>query len=967
MSAIMEGEVAMNDSRTARRNRFSQMLAERKEVTTESVATLEESTSEGESSEGAGASPVVEKVEVEEKSSDSAPTEEEKEAFRLYEQKFAEDRDGSYRGYNRKAFPWFTPKTRGEVAHPDFLSKAMATKDAVKKEAAKKESEVDSDGEEVQLCCQCGLPVGETAYRPEEKDHRLVHAECMAQIVLQDAQEKDEKNVADQRQKKLENRLEYQIGWEPSTVPKNNSIASKLGCAPVPQGLCSLVLDEASHTVRIASTLEPAASVNLEYLMLALKVRRTACREPLFSLDPVDPQNLESTPQTKRYEPAWLAGTSVGDIMFQADYFLKELALGEYTMPVVGMMSVFDWSELMDSSSAWAGREWFVVRKAEVRLSEDKTLIPFVKMGVEAREQTVTSKGLEDKPITSKNHPLTRFADAFSRHFDLIAERKSVIFHLRELAKASVMAKYLVDAKIAVDPRWYDLADELVSNTAPEAHPEIPQLWNMRGNSRIQLQGGKLRDVQTGLNNNLHAIYGGVQFGLDRFQLAQRPSMPTAGMVPGGAMPGAMPGAALTQPARFDIQGMQLGPTGRPMFMPQRFQLTQKDTPQGVDLALDKFDLSAPERFNQLPACSASFDSVEGRITLGKAFLTTMREGSYECLETENISLLKQVFNPVLADRISEGNSFIPPDPNLDYISKLRNLIQEENNLGKQRKARFGDKNFTVGMAGMEFPRSWTSRFQLFREGRVDVGKPSLVSLQVDEIFKRSLLEDILPTAAPEFTQSTEESIVFRIYRLGRLEVRTTQVPSEEQEILAVFSQRALNELHMAPGKMKAVSPDEKFVKGRLYVEAIEGDHKDAVKQLHTCHFYVVLETNAGNIIATEKLADGSTTWVVNPNCLEDRNSLAKLMVCLDIRMEKATVRNLKITQESHSLKANASASERKRYARAIFSLVSPRSLEITGGRRYVGRAYPYPSSSKRSSEFRTRWGAPLPRPDVSK
>ena len=25
--------------------------------------------------------------------------------------------------------------------------------------------------------------------------------------------------------------------------------------------------------------------------------------------------------------------------------------------------------------------------------------------------------------------------------------------------------------------------------------------------------GGKLRDVQTGLNNNLHAIYGGVQFG----------------------------------------------------------------------------------------------------------------------------------------------------------------------------------------------------------------------------------------------------------------------------------------------------------------------------------------------------------------------------------------------------------------------------------------------------------------------
>ena len=44
----------------------------------------------------------------------------------------------------------------------------------------------------------------------------------------------------------------------------------------------------------MAPTLEPAASVNLEYLLLALKVRKTARREPLFSLDPVDPKNLEN-------------------------------------------------------------------------------------------------------------------------------------------------------------------------------------------------------------------------------------------------------------------------------------------------------------------------------------------------------------------------------------------------------------------------------------------------------------------------------------------------------------------------------------------------------------------------------------------------------------------------------------------------------------------------------------------------
>ena len=32
------------------------------------------------------------------------------------------------------------------------------------------------------------------------------------------------------------------------------------------------------------------------------------------------PEPKETTPQRKRYEPAWLAGTSVGDIMFQVGH-----------------------------------------------------------------------------------------------------------------------------------------------------------------------------------------------------------------------------------------------------------------------------------------------------------------------------------------------------------------------------------------------------------------------------------------------------------------------------------------------------------------------------------------------------------------------------------------------------------------------------------------------------------------------
>ena len=60
------------------------------------------------------------------------------------------------------------------------------------------------------------------------------------------------------------------------------------------------------------------------------------------------------------------------------------------------------------------------------------------------------------------------------------------------------MAKYLVDSKAKVDPKWYSMADEIVKSTEKEAHSEIPQLWNMRGNSRIKLKNGRLIDMVTG-------------------------------------------------------------------------------------------------------------------------------------------------------------------------------------------------------------------------------------------------------------------------------------------------------------------------------------------------------------------------------------------------------------------------------------------------------------------------------------
>ncbi len=186
-------------------------------------------------------------------------------------------------------------------------------------------------------------------------------------------------------------------------------------------------------------------------------------------------------------------------------------------------------------------------------------MIPFVKIGVEAREQVLCKNGIEDAPITGAKK---RFAESCTKSFDLIVERKSVVFHLREFAKASVIAKSLVDSNTRNNQSWYDVADELVSTTMPDPHAEIPQLWNMRGNQRIHLKDGKVVDSETGMQSNLHAIYGGVQFGLDRFELAQRSALPRLQM---------------QQPDLAPAKSIQLGPSGCPTFMPQHFQLSQRE------------------------------------------------------------------------------------------------------------------------------------------------------------------------------------------------------------------------------------------------------------------------------------------------------------------------------------------------------------------------------------------------------
>ena len=81
------------------------------------------------------------------------------------------------------------------------------------------------------------------------------------------------------------------------------------------------------------------------------------------------------------------------------------------------------------------------------------------------------------------------------------------------------------------------LEDELSKLPIPSS------LYGLYSPTGFRTSGGNSAYVQgTQQDSQQDEGCGGSHRGLDRFQLAQRPSMPTAGMVPGGAMPGAMPG-----------------------------------------------------------------------------------------------------------------------------------------------------------------------------------------------------------------------------------------------------------------------------------------------------------------------------------------------------------------------------------------------------------------------------------------
>jgi len=724
----------------------------------------------------------------------------------------------------------------------------------------------DLDGK-ISLCPECRLPMGEFGYYNE--DGVLIHGECMAQSMLQDIMKNEKARQQKEVDLKNQRRQEYNIGWKAEHIPSNVGPAKKLGCELVPESLCCLNVDEVASTVSVMPTMEPAAAVNLEYLSTALQVRRTEGREPYFSLDPVDPNHEavdKDSMQVKHFEPEWLAGTSVGEVLFQSDYHLKELSMGEYDQPVVGMKSCFEFSaEHKDEDTYWSAREWFMVRDAKIHMSEDNVLIPEVRMGVEAREQECIDGVMFDKPITRATSPMVLYADAFTRNFDLIAERKSAVYHLRDLAKASILAKHLIDNAYQLNQEWFVGAEAAQDCCSLE----VPQLWNERLYSKIQMKDGEILDGRKGIDMSVHGVYGGVDLGLSKFPASQKAPPRNMAKVLGlvgrkplmagrPSMTGARLSAAQTQAALSgrtpssmiagsSVQGIQPVKPVAPIVTPMRAMASLSAAvmgPQGVDLNLDNFNLSTAEKLS-------SEDVQE------------------ELFSEKDQELLDDIFNPHLCDRRDEGDRFVLPDSRLSYVSKLRKLVDEEKAVREQRKEHFCSKKFAVDDAGLLFPQSWKSFLEIKRSENTLSSAPESLHERSDAVCLRRAMQ-IIKEMKPMFDKCTEDGMRFRIYRVGSVEVRTTQEHNADEVVGVVYSIRPEAEGRLKP--KGSIRGSERVVKVTEYVE------RTGEQSSTDCSYYVVLETENGSVIVTEKIASNMATWEENSIDVDDRNSLAKVI-----------------------------------------------------------------------------------------
>jgi len=330
--------------------------------------------------------------------------------------------------------------------------------------------------------------------------------------------------VALEKRVKARNSADFKLEWRPDLVPCNRQALKALGVGqrflPAGKQIC-VCCDLATKQVTVvaAPRNEPRAAVNISYLATALRVLRQTGREPQFSLDPKDPHDIGGELQVKRFYPSWLATTVAGEVLFQADYELKQLCMGDRQLPC--LPSVFD-----DGTDSWsheeghAARQWFVIRRAGVTIARDGALVPHCELGVDARQLMPSERGYVDAAHTDERDCMVRMAKAISEHFMEVAAALPAVAELVHVARATVLARCLLEGGCRCDEA---VLGRYALPRCPEGDlysMEIPTLRTKQRASSVVRQGSQLL-----MQKRRRSMHGGVDLGLQAEKVPTRAAL----------------------------------------------------------------------------------------------------------------------------------------------------------------------------------------------------------------------------------------------------------------------------------------------------------------------------------------------------------------------------------------------------------------------------------------------------------
>jgi hypothetical protein len=216
---------------------------------------------------------------------------------------------------------------------------------------------------------------------------------------------------------------------------------------------------------------------NLEDLAIILKILydpSIKCKNISFSLDPYEPTNPMGPYYKKVYYPdvienkRILAGTKLGEEMFEADYLMKQMCLGykpdnktKFDYPDElkkhGLKSIYEninnnIKNVNENEHQW-GRVWIIVKEIKTLAKKGNFFgVDNIKMGIDARQMNVNKNGcLEDSLIQDSNNEIFKFAKKLSELYENCAKIYKCFYRLKEITNALAIGKFIYENGISVD------------------------------------------------------------------------------------------------------------------------------------------------------------------------------------------------------------------------------------------------------------------------------------------------------------------------------------------------------------------------------------------------------------------------------------------------------------------------------------------------------------------------------------